>query len=454
MQTPQSLEVNLDSFDPSVRRPALAALAAAAPGPTPGPNVNMHIHSFFSYNAKGWSPSRIAWESRRAGLYAAGLCDFDVLDGLEEFLDASLALGLRATVNLETRAYLREFAAVEINSPGEAGVTYIMGGGFSRVPAPGTAPAALLRQLREQAATRNRALVARINPHVGAAAVDYERDVVPLSPGRCPTERHIVRAYATRSQAAHRTEADLVAFWVALLGKSADEVRALLVNGPAFEERIRARLAKQGGLGYEPPTDKTFPPADDFIAWVLACDALPMITWLDGTSKGEADPMAMLTCLQAKGAAAVNIVPDRNWNYKDPAARALKTQKLKEFVEACDRVDLPLNIGTEMNRDGLPFADDLTGEALAPYRATFTRGAQVMVGHSVLGRYAGFSYVGAAARAEFGHDVKAKNRFFAAVGALPPLTGERAQQFVQAGPAKTLDAIRQAVKKGSWQTSQ
>ena len=450
MQAQQSPELILDSFDPAVRRNALEALAVAVPCLEPGPNVNMHFHSFFSYNAKGWSPSRIAWEARHGGLYAAGLCDFDVLDGLEEFLDAGLALGLRATVNLETRAYLREFAAVEINSPGEPGVTYIMGGGFTRVSAPGTAPAALLGRLREQAAARNRALVARVNPHVGTAAVDYERDVVPLSPGLCPTERHIVRAYAAKSRAACGTEAALAAFWAALFGKPVDEVRALLANTSAFEERIRARLVKQGGFGYEPPTDKTFPLVDDFVAWVLACEALPMVTWLDGTSKGEADAAAMIACLQAKGAAAANIVPDRNWNYKDPAVRALKTAKLKEFVEACDRVDLPINIGTEMNRDGLPFADDLAGEALAPYRETFTRGAQVMVGHSILGRYAGFSYVGAAARSEFGRDTKAKNRFFAAVGALPPLTRDRAKQFVQAGSARTLDTIRRAVKMGAW----
>ena len=46
-------------------------------------NLNLHFHSFFSYNAEGFSPSHIAWEARKAGLYAAGLCDFDVLDGLE-----------------------------------------------------------------------------------------------------------------------------------------------------------------------------------------------------------------------------------------------------------------------------------------------------------------------------------------------------------------------------------
>ena len=30
----------------------------------------------------------------------------------------------------------------------------------------------------------------------------------------------------------------------------------------------------------------------------------------------------MLDCMAAKGAAALNIIPDRNWNIADPDARA------------------------------------------------------------------------------------------------------------------------------------
>ena len=48
-------------------------------------NVNLHFHSFYSYNAEYWSPTRIAWESKKKALYASGIIDFDVLSGLEEF---------------------------------------------------------------------------------------------------------------------------------------------------------------------------------------------------------------------------------------------------------------------------------------------------------------------------------------------------------------------------------
>ena len=87
----------LDSFDAQVRRAELERLVAAEAAPAIETDLNMHFHSFYSYNAEGWSPSRIAWESRQRGLQAAGLCDFDVLDGLEEFREH---LGGELTITL------------------------------------------------------------------------------------------------------------------------------------------------------------------------------------------------------------------------------------------------------------------------------------------------------------------------------------------------------------------
>ena len=97
---------DLDSFDAQTREQVLRALVAATEAGDPGPNVNMHAHSFYSYNAAGFSPSRIVYEARARGLHAAGLCDFDVLDGLEEFHAAGAIAGLRTCVFLETRAFV------------------------------------------------------------------------------------------------------------------------------------------------------------------------------------------------------------------------------------------------------------------------------------------------------------------------------------------------------------
>ncbi|NQT91192.1 MAG: hypothetical protein HQ559_00410 [Lentisphaerae bacterium] len=449
MSIEEELEIQLDSFDPGTRRDALAMLSKLHGGicAPVGTNINMHCHSFFSYNALGYSPSRIAWETRKAGLYAAALCDFDVLDGLEEFLNAGVATGQRAAASLETRAYFSEYAGGDISSPGEPGITYIMGAGFFRVPDPGTPQEEGLAGYRERARSRNEALIERINDRLPEVAIDYEEDVLPLTPAHGATERHIVSAYIRKARDVFvHPNADAV-FWSDLLGISFEETVGLLVDLPRMEEQVRAKLVKRGGIGYEQPSPGSFPTVEDFVGWVLSCEAIPMVTWLDGTSPGENDGHAMLECMQSKGAAAVNIIPDRNWNIADPEARALKTRKLGEIVAAAEALDLPVNIGTEMNKLGLPFVDDLAGEVLQAYRETFLRGARIIVGHTILARYAGFSYVGDNAQRAF-KDVPAKNEFFEAVGGMAPLDEAGEKELQDLGEEKALvrlfDAARPA----------
>ncbi len=441
----------LNAFDGARRGRALERLAAAAaPPPAARPRVNLHLHSFFSFNTLGYSPSRLAWETRQAGLYAAGLCDFDVLDGLEEFLRAGLVLELRAAVHLETRAYVGEYAGVDINSPGEPGVAYLMGAGFPRLPPAGSPAAAALAEFGRRADARNRGLAARINARLPDIAVDYAADVSRLSPGNCPTERHLVRAYRLKAEARFPSPAERHAFWARVMNKTPDAAAALAAAEPALEDAIRSALVKRGGIGYAPPTPASFPPADDFCAWVLECGAMPMIAWLDGASAGERDPGALFECLLAKGACALNIIPDRNHNVADPAARAAKLARLAETVALAEALALPVNIGTEMNKEGQPFADDLDGEALRPYRDTFLRGARIMVGQALLARYADFAYAGAAAGAEFGADRSGKNRLFESVGGLPPLARRRADLLEDLGPGRALAFLRDAAKAGRW----
>ena len=448
LQEKERLERNLDSFDFARRRDALAALAALNESSlvTPGANFNLHCHSFFSYNAFGWSPSRVAWEARKRGFRAAGLCDFDVLDGMEEFLDAGRVLGLRACVHLETRAYVAEQAAGDINSPGEPGVAYIMGGGFFALPREGTPEAARLAGFRQGARERNEALIARINAAVPQIALDYAAEVLPRTPKGVATERHIIAAYVDKAAAAIPDPDARAAFWAPLVKKDAAEAAATEAGDrPKFEEWVRAALSKRGGLGYVPPTPSTFPPVDEFIAWVRACGAIPLVTWLDGTSVGEADADALLDLMVAKGCAGVNIIPERNWHFSDPAKAAKMAANLDAMVKGADARNLPIVIGTEMNKLGLPLVDDLEGPVLSKYRDSFTRGADILVGHTLLAQVAGMPYPGEKAAALF-PDVRARNDFFAAVGALPPVTQELFDSLLDAGPEKALERLAAAVR--------
>jgi hypothetical protein len=273
--------------------------------------------------------------------------------------------------------------------------------------------------------------------------MDYNADVVPLTPSGSATERHIVSAYIAKA-AAIFADAELVEFWSAVFGETSDTTSAIIANLPKLEDVVRAKLAKRGGIGYIAPSSDSFPSADSFLSWVASCDAVPMIAWLDGTSDGESDPAAMLECLASKGATAINIIPDRNWNYSDADTKALKSAKLAEMVAAADAINMPINIGTEMNKAGQPFVDDLDGEVLSAHKATFIKGADVMVGHSILARFANFPYAGEKACAEFANRA-AMNDFFAAVGALPPISAKIANELREMGPEKAFAHLRSGI---------
>ena len=133
----EQLEQQLDRLETAQRRGALEQLWNRAKGgnielAAPDADVNLHAHTFFSYNAYGYSPSKFAWLARKAGLAAAGIVDFDVLDGLEEFWKPGRLLGLKTCASLESRVFVPEFATRVINSPGEPGIAYHMGVGFPR----------------------------------------------------------------------------------------------------------------------------------------------------------------------------------------------------------------------------------------------------------------------------------------------------------------------------------
>lgn len=58
-----NLLIQLNHFDHAKRLEALKTLAESNVSRGRSGHVNLHFHSFFSFNAEGWSPSLIAWES-------------------------------------------------------------------------------------------------------------------------------------------------------------------------------------------------------------------------------------------------------------------------------------------------------------------------------------------------------------------------------------------------------
>lgn len=433
------LETQLNDFSIAKRIEALDSLVASETQlPAEQEVVNLHCHTFFSFNAYGYSPMGLAWLAKQKGFKALGIVDFDVLDAVDEFLDTCERIGVRGSAGMETRAYVPEFSTREINSPGEPGVYYYMGIGFtsSQVPAE-VAP--ILADMRARAAQRNRVMVERINAHLLPVTVDYDKDVLPLTPAGNATERHMLAAYV---QAAAKHFADPAPFWAEKLGLTEEQVRGQIGDAPKFQNTIRSKLMKRGGVGYAQPGPDTFPSVDEVNRLIVACGALPCAAWLDGTTAGEEAIEELLELLIAKGAVALNIVPDRNWNIPDPETRKLKVKKLYEVVELAQKLDLPLNIGTEMNAFGQRLVDDFDAPEMQPLRKPFLDGAYFIYGHTLMQRTPQLGYQSEWAKTHL-PTRRERNAFYTELGRLvPPDHADRLNQFTSAqSPADILNNL-------------
>lgn len=414
----EAFERRLNDFDPAIREAAFDTLleqtrSGAIELPPRNRGFNLHCHTFFSYNGYGLSPTGVVWKALCEGFRAVGLVDFDVLDGVGEFLAASRKAGLRANAGIETRVFVPPFAGRSINSPGEPGISYHMGIGF--VPGQ-AADAECLGDLLRVAQARNQKMTDRINAYLDPVRLDYTRDVLPLTPKGNATERHVCQAYDLKAAVCFPDRAARIAFWAEKLELDPEQVGAVLENGPVFQGMVRAKTMKAGGPGYVQPEGKGFPTLARVNEFILANGAIPAYAFLDGASDGEQAMDELLDVMTESGVAAVNIIPDRNWNFKDPDMRRAKAVELDRFVGLAQARHLPISVGTEMNAHGQRFVDDFDAPELAKHYDTFLEGARIFHAHTLLQAHARMGYTSAWASRYFDSACK-KNLFFTRLGA-------------------------------------
>jgi hypothetical protein len=418
-------EIDLGSFNPMERKRALHELhrllvsGEVAPAPEL-PLVNLHCHTFFSFNAYFYSPSGFAWEAKKRGLYAAGIIDFDVLDGVEEFIEACSFLGLRSITGIESRVFIDDWKDREINSPKEPGIYYAMGYGFTDLSNADSFAAKTLKKMGALARQRNELMLEKLNRHLMELQVSYEQEVLPLTPSGNATERHMLVAIEEKSRKVFPQQEQRIRFWADSMNVDEGEIRKLIERPVDLQMLIRSKLMKFGGPGYCTPDRENFPPLEEVFSMVRGFGAVPTAGWLDGTSRGEEDAEEFLDFLVHKGASCLAIIPDRNWNIRDTEERKVKVKNLNEIIESARKRKLPILVGTEMNKNGQKFVDDFFADALQPFQNDFLKGARIMNGHTLLRDVLDIGLLSEEIQERFADDLDTRNRFFEEVGKLVP----------------------------------
>jgi hypothetical protein len=263
-----------------------------------------------------------------------------------------------------------------------------------------------------------------VNAFTASVSLDYDRDVLPLAPNGNATERHICEVYAKRGDKE---------FWRQKLGECPDDPAEL-------QALIRTRIMKRGGVGYVQAGKGSLPLMADMNRFALEAGAIPTLTWLDGTSEGEQTIEELFDVAMATGAAALNIIPDRNYT---PGVKDRKLRNLHDLIALAERRHLPIIVGTEMNAPGNKFVDDFASNELAPFWPHFLNGALIAYGHTVMQRHFGMGYLSRWAKDNF-REVKAKNEFFTLLGAqLDPAQEENLHNISDKhNPSQVLDLMR------------
>jgi hypothetical protein len=255
------------------------------------------------------------------------------------------------------------------------------------------------------AAQRTRDMAGRVNAFMRPVELDYERDVLPLTPKGNATERHLCEAFQRKAEQVFPDAAQLAAFWREKLGDAPPA-------GVKLQNLIRAKTMKKGGAGYVQPGKGSFPLMADMNRFVLESGAIPTLAWLDGTTDGEKRIEEFFQVGMASGVAAVNIIPDRNYT---PGVKDQKLQNLYDVVALAQKHHFPVIVGTEMNSPGNKFVDSFETAELKPLVPAFLRGAHIAYAHSVLQCQSGHGYLSAWARRTFA-SIAAKNDFFERLG--------------------------------------
>jgi hypothetical protein len=314
-----------------------------------------------------------------------------------------------------------------------------MAAGFtqSAVPVPGVLP-----ELKATAQRRNRGVTDRVNAFLKPVVLDYDRDVLPLTPGGNATERHLCIAYDLKAAEMYPDEEARAAFWSGKLNADPAAIRKMLTDAPAFQGFIRSKLMKSGGPGYVKAEGPDFPNLEAFNAFGLANGAIPTQTWLDGTSPGERDMDELMGLMMDAGVAAINIIPDRNWNIKDPQTRATKVAFLHDIIRRAIDKDLPIIVGTELNAHGQRYVDDFAAPEMAPLVEPAWDGALILHAHTVL-EPRGLGYTSPWATSNFA-TAKEKNLFYRKAGKLLPPSGlsDAAGSQSKVSPAEIIELLQ------------
>ena len=288
--------------------------------------INNHIHTTYSFSP--YSPTAAVYAARMEGLCTAGIIDHDSISGAEEFLEAAKLIDMPVTIGMECRVSMdgTRLEGRRTNNPDQVGVSYMT---IQAVPHDKIATLTeFFRPYQAARHERNRKMIEKINALLPGIALDYDRDVLPLSEAADNggvTERHLMYALAIKL--------------VAQVGKGAAMVKKLSDMGLSLSAKQEAQMLDTAYPFYEydllgilksafvpqifidatdecpklPDMVKLCADVDAYLCYAYLGDVGDSVTGDKKAQKFEDDYLDdVFECLKEEGVKAVTYMPTRN----------------------------------------------------------------------------------------------------------------------------------------------
>ncbi len=288
--------------------------------------INNHIHTTYSFSP--YSPTAAVYAARMEGLCTAGIIDHDSISGAEEFLEAAKLVDMPVTIGMECRVSMdgTRLEGRRTNNPDQVGVSYMT---IQSVPHDKISMLTeFFRPYQAARHARNRKMVENINRLLPDAALDYDRDVLPLSQAANNggvTERHLMYALAKKLTAEVGKGEPMVKklgdMGLTLSPKQAEQMMDLTY--PFYEYDLLAILKSAfvpkifvdatDECPKLPQLVKLCADADAYLCYAYLGDVGDSVTGDKKAQKFEDDYLEdVFECLKEEGVKAVTYMPTRN----------------------------------------------------------------------------------------------------------------------------------------------
>ncbi len=312
-------------------------------------DVNGHIHSPYSFSAFDNLDQafKMAMDEQ---VRVLGINDFNTTEGYMEFYGLSLKYRIFPLFNIEFMGLLKDEQkrGIRINDPNNPGRIYFSGKGLDFPGSWGKGPRELVNGLNEECHIQVKMMVQKLNEYLRTldSMLYLDFDVIKNKYTRgMVRERHIVRALRLLIEERFRTPEDRKMFQLKLYGDN--DPAADILDIAAFENELRGRLLKSGGVAFVEEDPSAFLSLDKIMYLIKDAGGIPCYPVLLDDIKGwhtefESNMEELYNNFLSWNISCIELIPCRN-----------DIRELKKFVSFFRKKGFLILFGTEHNTPSL-----------------------------------------------------------------------------------------------------